>query len=1055
MNNGAFGSPVVNANAANNATPSLTVGQRIYRACTARLFDDANTSVHPRAKTPQTGTVELLGIGGNIVGKGVIDENIKCGMELHAVKLCPSEVAVKVVHVVDGTAWTGELVGEQLQQCLGLVIRWERAHIRAAEPVIATSVESGEGQNFSFQTVVAPQYEFHEEDISLNPSDDSPNTPLQSSSRDGVSPATQESQCSLDNMTCIEGLPVERPRRKYSMQNRRRHEQPLRDRREARSQKVTLNSVAAAKGKGGCKKNCLKEVSEKYILDQRYMAWGQKFNERATWMLQMLNAFYSRTQGVRKDKYNTKLDGVAVCNACYATALGYSQRRFKQLKMSHQVYGKVAAVHGNTCKLRERAQMSAARESFQEFVKEAGCTQPNRQIRKKIDNVVVPLVLLPMNTTKLDVFHYVNEEVKKMVDGNPISLSSFYRMWRTEYPHVQIPPFSRFAKCYHCWEYKCGMEATTNAAAKVEIKKLYMVHIRRQMEERRDYWTFKRSAIITPDVYMSIIVDGMDQNTTMVPKMRQTVKNIESRFVKTHLCGVLVHGIGLYADVWIDAHHKHDSNQVVTTVMHVINDVKRRKGRVPPTLRIQADNCTRENKNVYMFALCASLVGLGIFQEVQLCFLIVGHTHEDIDQRFSIISNTLKRTDIDSLQELLQLVEKGTSYTEAFVSARHLENVWDWKSFITPHLQTGGDTLTGITFPHHMRFYMENGMPRVQHKHFSGDAWGPVDGHMCLRSLPSTSQTPELAEVFAADDRELRALQEFIAYKERCVSRLQYVEKNLRAIDEAKWLMQYLIEFPTKDRREERSIPFWPSEGRESVIENAQPEELLQSGQNLNAIIRSTDLILSTMPDPEGRGYFGPRRGRPSTVSVRRTPNQNRDVGIGQTSTRMHTSGTEDPFPPFDPTSDIKVGQFVALTVEHSEVQAGVPFYVGKVLEFGQRSRALKMKVLWYWPIMRVGMQRLQGSNRERYANCMEATWEPSGERHGWVDKEAAIFAWDDVPIRTRTTSESSYNIPIHGVMTETRIRIPIHAKPHMIEYIALQLEEMDNIRLQNDIDAY
>jgi hypothetical protein len=130
-------------------------------------------------------------------------------------------------------------------------------------------------------------------------------------------------------------------------------------------------------------------------------------------------------------------------------------------------------------------------------------------------------------------------------------------------------------------------------------------------------------------------------------------------------------------DVWIHAHHKHDSNQVITSVLHVIADVRRRKGRLPPTLRIQADNCTRENKNIYMFALCAALVGLGYFLEVQLCFLIVGHTHEDIDQRFSIISNTLKRTNIDSLKELLELVQRGTSYTEAFVSARHLENVRD------------------------------------------------------------------------------------------------------------------------------------------------------------------------------------------------------------------------------------------------------------------------------------------------------------------------------------------------------------------------------------------
>ena len=68
--------------------------------------------------------------------------------------------------------------------------------------------------------------------------------------------------------------------------------------------------------------------------------------------------------------------------------------------------------------------------------------------------------------------------------------------------------------------------------------------------------------------------------------------------MKTHLCGVLVHGEGLYLDVWIDSHHKHDSNQVVTSIMHVIDDVRaRRGGKLPPVLRIQADNCGRENKN--------------------------------------------------------------------------------------------------------------------------------------------------------------------------------------------------------------------------------------------------------------------------------------------------------------------------------------------------------------------------------------------------------------------------------------------------------------------------
>ena len=222
---------------------------------------------------------------------------------------------------------------------------------------------------------------------------------------------------------------------------------------------------------------------------------------------------------------------------------------------------------------------------------------------------------------------------------------SFYRMWRMHYTHVQIPPHSRFSKCQVCWKYRICFEASnTNPAQKQLVREQLNLHQALQVEERRDYWKAKRNAILYPSESICLIVDGMDQNTTMVLKLRQAIKGIEGRYVKTHLCGVLVHGEGLYADVWIDSHHKHDSNQVITSIMHVIADVRtRRGGTLPPVLRIQANNCGRENKNQYMFALCAMLVGLGYFAEVYLSFLLVGHTHEDIDQRFSVISGTLKR----------------------------------------------------------------------------------------------------------------------------------------------------------------------------------------------------------------------------------------------------------------------------------------------------------------------------------------------------------------------------------------------------------------------------
>jgi hypothetical protein len=110
------------------------------------------------------------------------------------------------------------------------------------------------------------------------------------------------------------------------MQNRCRRATTPHEREEPLGEKVKLDSMVAAKTKGGCKHNCLRDVDEKYVLDQRYMVWGQKYEQQATWILQMLNAFHLRMEGRRRDKFNMKLDGVEVCNACYATVLGYSQR---------------------------------------------------------------------------------------------------------------------------------------------------------------------------------------------------------------------------------------------------------------------------------------------------------------------------------------------------------------------------------------------------------------------------------------------------------------------------------------------------------------------------------------------------------------------------------------------------------------------------------------------------------------------------------------------------------------------------------------------------------
>jgi hypothetical protein len=149
------------------------------------------------------------------------------------------------------------------------------------------------------------------------------------------------------------------------------------------------------------------------------------------------------------------------------------------------------------------------------------------------------------------------------------------------------------------------------------------------------------------------------------------------------------------------------------------------------------------------------------------------------------------------------------------------------------------------------------------------------------------------------------------------------------------------------------------------------------------------------------------------------------------------------------------VGHFVALTVEQEELRANIPFYVEKVLEFENGRWAEKMKVIWYWPCLGIGMQTGSASNIAQYGNYMEGTWEPSRERHGWIMKEATIFSWEDVPRRTRAGVVHANEVRVFGVTTEAEVQIPVAAKPHLLEYMDLQMEALDEERLRNDLDAY
>ena len=170
-----------------------------------------------------------------------------------------------------------------------------------------------------------------------------------------------------------------------------------------------------------CSKGCLKKLDAKVVLMKWFRAWrSHEYEEKVSWILENLIGYYNKDV----DKFETRLCGVSICNGCYAMTIGYSKCHIEELKsdikiigITSEVFGmecieRSLAVHGNKIHVPQTSlDVQAMKSVFEKYVKETGCTQPHKQCQRRSNNQMVPLILLPMNTRRDDVFHTVPGDV--------------------------------------------------------------------------------------------------------------------------------------------------------------------------------------------------------------------------------------------------------------------------------------------------------------------------------------------------------------------------------------------------------------------------------------------------------------------------------------------------------------------------------------------------------------------------------------------------------------------------------------------------------------------
>jgi hypothetical protein len=356
-----------------------------------------------------------------------------------------------------------------------------------------------------------------------------------------------------------------------------------------------------------------------------------------------------------------------LCPACWCALHGIHITTYYRIKKQRENEGRDDFSHGNTGGLRGRTASYNFAKQYLRLEKERfGDYMPHNS-----------LVMMPPFSQK-EYYQLYKCFVAHEQSVECVSESSFRSALSEDKDMVFRKRNSAFADCDTCFslkmkKLKLSRQRITLQSHIDRLTAQKNLHVKFTNMEREQYDMHRVQATKQPATYLSIIIDAMDQFKTNLPAMAKFPKSLANiERIRNRLIGVIVHGQKPCKHLFhIFENVASDTNLTLTILLKTLRRVEDQlaaEGKeLPRTLRLQLDNCPAENKNQILLSLVFWLVHIGMFDTVQVCFLVVSHTHTDIDRYFSYVNKAIKMLAADggifTLKQFEDLVIKAWTKT--------------------------------------------------------------------------------------------------------------------------------------------------------------------------------------------------------------------------------------------------------------------------------------------------------------------------------------------------------------------------------------------------------
>ena len=507
-----------------------------------------------------------------------------------------------------------------------------------------------------------------------------------------------------------------------------------------------------------CKKNCVQPFPREKIRmlrERMYLLTGYEFKNH------LKLEVHRQIHGGADGKKVVTLDGIGVCLSAWRHIMGVSETTYYRYA-AYAAEGRRAEKHGNSGLKKPRQHTVQASATLQCLLDKCADHMPHKTKTLSSGEKVVSKIL-PASWTWKDSLPHLNG-VNKSFGLKEVSTSNLSKIRKVCFPEYDAKrPGDNFARCSICDRYhSLERSAVTGSQAQILWTLKLNEHLAAQWAHRKLYYINRYRSAEFPLECVTIIHDKMDHAKTASPLFSHRTKCLDGLMkLPVSVTGMIAHGQGdvRYAHYGLDI-FSHDANYTVGSFAKLLRDLElppKSTSRelftgsgssplfqallegsetcksslspapqtplpavpLPPILNVQMDNAASDNKNRFVFCFWSLLVAKGIFREVYVNFMLVGHTHDDVDALFGRWSMELKKNNYPTIPLLM----KSFMDAETIPVIPHLiEEVPDFKGFIEGYIAEGAETLEGHSKAQAFKFYVDsNGYPMMKYKIYCTD----------------------------------------------------------------------------------------------------------------------------------------------------------------------------------------------------------------------------------------------------------------------------------------------------------------------------------------------